>query len=552
MNHRFETVPGTRWLALAVPVLLFGLGACGPTGDVAEAPVGGASGEEGERPMGLTANTGGVSPGYVLIAPLSSGKTFLLDTDGQVVHSWDSDYEPHSLYLLEDGRLLRPGRDPDAVGFQAGGAMGLLEMYSWEGERLWHWKVSDDKQILHHDIEPLPNGNLLAIGWELITPEEARAAGRREDLLPKEGLWSDFVVEIEPLPPDDARIVWKWRIWDHLIQNVDETVPNYGDPKANPHRLDINAGGPPMELDADQLAQLQALGYVPTPDEEETAEGDAADAEDEEEELRSDFLHVNAVNWNATLNQFAMTVPELGEIWIVKRPSSTAEAAGPAGDLLYRWGNPSAYGRGPAEDKRLFYPHDVQWIPEGYQNAGHLTVFNNGTERPEGEWTSIEMIKPPLTADGTYTLADGQGYGPADVVWYYRAEDPESFFAPFISGAHRLPSNNTFVTSGPEGRLFEIDTEGKTVWEFWNPYGGDLRKPNAHGRNRGALNRRLAYGVWRAKKYPPDHPALANKQLEPISPQPEMFILPPPQEEDEPAVEELAEDAASETESPDA
>lgn len=50
--------------------------------------------------------------------------------------------------------------------------------------------------------------------------------------------------------------------------------------------------------------------------------------------------------------------------------------------------------------------------------------------------------------------------------------------------------------------------------------------------NRGALNRRLAYGVWRAQKYPPDHPALADRQLAPISPQPEMFMLPPLEEED--------------------
>jgi len=413
--------------------------------------------------------------------------------------------------------------------------MGLLEMYTWEGERIWQWKLSDDRQILHHDIEPLPNGNFLAIGWELITAEEARAAGRREDLLPEDGLWSDFVVEIEPLPPDDARIVWKWRIWDHLVQNVDESLPNYADPAANPHRLDINAGGPPMEIDADQLAQLQALGYVPTPDEEETVESDpesaAEEDEEEEEELRSDFLHVNAVDWHPILDQFALSVPELGEVWIVARPSSTAEGVGPAGDLLYRWGNPSANGRGPAEAKRLFYPHDVQWIPAGYEKAGHLTIFNNGSDRPEGEWTSIEQIEPPLAADGTYALHDGEAYGPADVTWHYRAEAPESFYASFISGAHRLPNGNTFVTSGPEGRLFEVDGEGKTAWEFWNPYGGDLRKPNKHGRNRGALNRRLAYGIWRAQKYPPDHPALADRQLEPISPQPEMFMLPPPEGE---------------------
>ncbi len=530
MIRRLTIGPAVRGGALCA--VLVGLAACGATEEVTVVDRTESSSEEAPRPMGLVVRTDDVAPGYVLFSPLSSGMTYLLDTEAKVVHSWDSDYSPHSLYLLENGDLLRPGRDPDAVGFQAGGAMGLVELFNWEGDRLWHWKLSDDRQILHHDIEPLPNGNFLAIGWELITPEEALAVGRRGDLLPEEGLWADFIVEVEPLPPDDARIVWKWRIMDHLVQDIDESLPNYGVPASHPHRLDINGGGPPLQIDADQLAELQALGYVPTPAEDEAAK-QAAEADDEETDLSPDWLHVNAVDWHPTLDQMAVTAPELGEVWILNRPSSTAEAAGEAGDLLYRWGNPSIYGRGPTESKRLFYPHDVQWIPEGYEYAGEMTVFNNGSGRPQGEWTSIEQFRPPLRDDGTYELAVGQPYGPADLTWHYRAEDPESFFAPFISGAHRLPNGNTFVTSGPEGRLFEIDLAGKTVWEFWNPWGGDVRKRNTNGPRGDSFNRRLAYGIWRAQKYSPDFPALAGRMLAPLSAQPEPFELPAPPPEDE-------------------
>ena len=524
--------------------------ACSTTEDATDLGEAEAAEEEKPRPMGLVSKTDGVAPGYILYSPLSSGMTYLMDTDAKVVHSWDSDYMPHSMYLLDDGSLLRPGRDPDAVGFQAGGAMGLLEQYTWEGEKTWSWKISDDSQLLHHDIEPLPNGNLLALGWEVITPEEARAAGRREDLIPEEGLWSEFLVEIEPLPPDDGRIVWKWRVWDHLIQNVNRSLPNYGNPADHPNRVDINAGGPPMEIDADQLAELQALGYVPTPEEvaaaeavsaaKEAKEADGSDTsqedaqEEEEERLRPDFLHINAIHWNPELNQLAMTTPELGEVWVIHYPTSTEEAAGPAGDLIYRWGNASAYGRGPDDSKRLFYPHDVQWIPEGYENAGQMTIFNNGSGRPEGSWSSVEQIVPPLRADGSYVLEDGKPYGPEETSWHYRSEDPESFFAAFISGAHRLPNGNTFITSGPEGRLFEVDMDGNTVWDLWNPLGGGLRKPNEHGSlDSSDLERRFAYAIWRARKYSPDHPGLAGRDLKPLSPQPEHFIPPPPEPEEE-------------------
>jgi hypothetical protein len=458
---------------------------------------------EAPRPSGLLVNTEGVAPGYVLYSPLSSGTTYLLDTEGRAVHTWEADYAPHSLYLLPNGNLLRPGRDPEARQFTTGGSMGLLEMFDWEGNRLWHFKLSDENRILHHDVEPLSNGNLLAIGWEVKTKEEALAAGRRPELIPEGGLWSDFIAEIEPLPPDDARIVWSWHVWDHLIQNHDPEKANYGNPAEHPGRIDINGGGPQLVIDEEQLAELKALGYVP-----EDAEGSA---EEDEDEIRKDFLHINSVDWHPELDQIAMTPPEVGEVWIIARPKSTEEAAGPKGEILYRWGNPAAYGRGAPAEKRLFYPHDVQWVPPGYPGEGHLTIFNNGSGRPEGEWTSIEEIVPPLEVDGTYRLEAGKPWGPSEPVWSYRAEEPESFYAAFISGAHRLPNGNTFVTSGPQGRFFEVTADGETVWEFWNPYSGDIRESD--GTRPWAGGDRLLYGVWRAQKLPPDHPGLAG--LEP-------------------------------------
>ena len=462
-------------------------------------------------PRGLITSTEATAPGYVLYSPLSSGNTYLLDTEARAVHRWESDYAPHSLYLLEDGSLLRPGRDPEAKEFMVGGAMGLLQKFSWEGDLLWDWKLSDETTVLHHDVEPLPNGNLLAIGWEVKTPEEGRAAGRRAGLIPEQGLWPDFLVEIEPLPPSDARIVWQWKVWDHLVQNQDRELSNYGEPAHHPERIDINAGGPPLEIDEEQLAELKALGYVPD------------DAEKEVQ--RSDFLHINAVDWHPELDQIAMAVPELGEIWIIARPKSTEEAAGPAGNLLYRWGNPEMYGRGGPEDARLFYPHDVQWVPAGMDRAGNLTIFNNGGGRPEGEYSSIEEILPPLAGGTSYTLADGEPWGPAETVWSYTAADRESFFAPFISGAHRLANGNTFITSGPQGLLFEVTPAGETVWDFGNPYSGKVKQRDGSA-PWGGDSVRLRYGVWRSTKLAPDYPGLAGRDLTALDPQPP---LGPPQ-----------------------
>ncbi len=517
-----------KWAsALIAPCLLVCLSVCGiagcrkhtsPADPAAAAPAAtpapGTSRVDAERPAppptprGLILAHQGAAPGYVLYSPLSSGTTYLLDRDAQVVHTWQSEYAPHSLYLLDDGHLLRPGRDPDTKNFMAGGAMGLLQMFTWDGELVWQWKMSDEGRILHHDIEPLPNGHFLAIGWEAKTAAEARSAGRRPDLIPERGLWPDFLVEIEPQPPGGARIVWEWHVWDHLVQNLDPELPHYGNPAGHPGRIDINAGGPPLPIDAQQLEELKALGYVP--------QGA------EQQELRSDFLHVNAVDWHPVLDQIAVVAPELGEIWILRRPRSSAEAASIVGDLLYRWGNPAMYGRGTAADQRLFYPHDVQWIPRGMARAGNLTIFNNGRDRPDGNYSSVEEITPPLQQGGSYSLSAGEPFGPAQTAWTYAAAERESFFAPFISGAHRLANGNTFVTVGPAGRLFEVTPAGETVWDFGNPFAANIRQRDGSPPWGGGAARaeQLRFAVWRAAKLPPDHPGLAGRELRPLVPQP--------------------------------
>ena len=69
--------------------------------------------------------------------------------------------------------------DPDALRFTAGGTGGILQTLDWNGEVVWEWRLSEDERVQHHDVEPLPNGNLLVIAWELVSTEDAIAAGLR-------------------------------------------------------------------------------------------------------------------------------------------------------------------------------------------------------------------------------------------------------------------------------------------------------------------------------------------------------------------------------------
>ena len=191
--------------------------------------------------------------------------------------------------------------------------------------------------------------------WEAKTAAEARRVGRRPTSIPSNGVWPDMLIEFEPQRPNGARIVWEWHMWDHLIQNIDPTLENYADPATHPERININGG---------------------------TSGGGA---------FLRDMFHTNAVDYNPELDQIILSVPTFDEVWVIDHSTTTQEAAGrtggrsgKGGDLLYRWGNPQAYGRGTAEDQLLGFQHDARWIPQGRPGAGHITVFSNqdtGSER---------------------------------------------------------------------------------------------------------------------------------------------------------------------------
>lgn len=466
-------------------------GACREPGATAAAP---GDRPPGPRSRGTVWSRDGASPGYVLFSPLLSTTTYLIDHHGTPVHTWESEFGPGaSVYLLDDGHLLRSGRQPGVSTFRDGGLGGRIQMFSWDGRLVWDWVQASEDRLQHHDIEPLPNGNVLLLAWERKSREEAIRAGRHPDLVGADGLWPDHVVEVRPRRPNGAEIVWEWHAWDHLIQDHDPRRENFGVVADHPERIDINGDRRAAAWSDEVVRRLKALGYL-------AGAPLAADR-------RADFLHTNSIDYDPRLDQIALSVSRFHEIWIIDHGTTREEAAGHTGgragrggDLLYRWGNPSAYGRGTAADQRLFAQHDARWIPDGHPGAGNLMVFNNGADRADGSYSSVIEIRPPVAAEGRYAIEAGRPFGPEEPAWQYTAPDRESFFADFISGAHRLVNGNTFICAGPEGRFFEVTAGGEVVWELFNPFSGDA--PNPAGDP--------LYSVFRATHLAPDHPALAG------------------------------------------
>lgn len=439
-----------------LPILLFSLGL------------------NGQQTVGLFLNDSLSVNGYTLFSPNTS--TYLIDNCGEVVNTWTSLYQAgSSVYLLENGNLLRTNRV--AGSFNGGGVGGRLELRNWGNDLLWSYNYANSEHQQHHDIEILPNGNVLILAWEARTGVEAIQAGRDPSLIGFAGVWPEQIVEIEIIGTGQANIVWEWHLWDHLIQDFDPSKDNFGVVAEHPELVDINF----------------------------------------EASTQADWIHLNAINYNPELDQIVMSSRVFREIWIIDHSTTTAEAAGhtggnagKGGDLLYRWGNPQAYDRGTSAEQRLFAQHDVRWIPEGYPNAGQLMVFNNGAGRPQGLYSTVDRWMPPMDNEGNYLIEDGQPFGPSEVEWSYIAPEPSDFFSQNISGAHPLDNGNILVCSGRQGWFFELTPDHEIVWSYINPV--SINGPVPQGFELNNQN------IFRATRYPSDFPGFLDKDLTPQGP----------------------------------
>ena len=170
-----------------------------------------------------------VFDGHVLFTPLNSAEegatTYLMNNDFETLQSWSHEQGPASMpYLLEDGSIIYPYRVP-FPSMEAGGVGGGIQCQTWDGNIIWEYTFADQIYQHHHDVEPLPNGNVLIIVWEKKTAQEAYDMGRVTISNPLNQIWSTAILELEPL---SGEIRWEWHLWDHLIQDVNSDFPNHG------------------------------------------------------------------------------------------------------------------------------------------------------------------------------------------------------------------------------------------------------------------------------------------------------------------------------------
>ena len=465
------------------------------------------------------------SPGYTIFSPFRGRNTYLIDMHGQVVHYWPyptgwstpgaEAVEKHAR-LLEDGTLLRGTIDRAGKGGMSGAIYHLLD---WDGEVIWEHDEERPGYTPHHDFRMLWNPKLeartlLYVASREITHEQALALGVDPELRDDYTSQPDGVVEVDM----DGNVIWEWNITDHLVQDINDTLPNFGVVSEHPGKMDPNfANG-----------------------------------------VGGDWIHINSLDYNETLDHVVVNNSRFSESYVIDHGAtfvpgdpeeSIALAAGEAGDFIFRWGNPCVYDAGTCPTsinegqsstnghQQVFFSHDIQWIREreigmgdGLPGAGNMLIFNNGARQLGTTFSSIIEFNPydgpmgngvyvPEMEAGHELVSPGMGPGQFvsnQVVWSFRPTLPTAFFSSYIAGAQRMPNGNTLICSGGNGHLFEVTADGEVVWEYINPVGDRTgEKYGIHALMTDAAGDRYI-ALFKCARYPLDYAGLDGRDLTPM------------------------------------
>ena len=422
--------------------------------------------------VGTFINGENAMEGYTLIFPFNGKDIYLINNCGQKVHEWNTASPTLVAYLQPNGDLIKAGMDLTPA-FGNPGVHGIIERYNWNGTKTWSYEMSNDSLVLHHDIEVMPSGNILVNAWRKIDAIQKQLLGRDTNLMSRDdALWDEVIFELKPRGTKDADIVWQWRASQHLIQDFDQNLPNYGTVSDHPELININ---------------YATMGSG----------------------VSMDWLHFNSIKYNETLDQIMLSCLTFSEIFIIDHSSNTIESgghiggdAGKGGDLIYRWGNPAAYNKGTSANKKSFGQHDPNWIKYG-DYAGDIIFFNNGQGR---NYSSADILELPWNGTN-YSLESTGTYGPADPVYSYTKEVKTDFFSPVMSNTEILPNGNLFVCEATKGKFTEYDMANEViVWEYVNPVTDFTVAKQGE---------ELSGRTFRSYKYPADFDAFNGKSLTP-------------------------------------
>ncbi len=397
-----------------------------------------------------------VSEGYVLYSPSSSNKAYLIDNCGYVVNEWtfngSSNYS--GTYLLKDGSICK--LNLSSGGGAAAFGSACFERRDWDDNLIWSYCGTGRYEGIHSDFYHLPNGNFIALVQDPHSASEAIQMGVNPNSIGN-SYDTESVIEFSPIGTNDAEVVWEWHLWDHLIQDFDPNMMNYGVVADHPEKYDANIMG--------------------------------------------SLAHFNGMHYDAERDHIIMSSWQDGEIYIIDHSINSYDAAGPAGDFLWRWGKPSNYDAPGSQ--MLSGQHNPKFIPDNYAvHGGKISVFNNGYSGASGSGSCIiNAVYDPLT--NTYAKGTNGAFLPEDFdfVWAGDIFPGDDMYSGIMGGADVQSNGNIVTCEATTGRFSESTPDGDVVWIYQSPQSG-----NGITNQGGTANS----DVYKVSKYAPDYAGLVG------------------------------------------
>jgi hypothetical protein len=118
-----------------------------------------------------------IDQNYLFLIENGGTSSYLINKQGDRLWTWNFDDNlGNDIELLENGQLLGIFKD-DNRPFTLGGGSGIIKLFETNGSLKWQYTIADDNFLAHHDVEMLPNGNILVLAWERIDETIAESQG---------------------------------------------------------------------------------------------------------------------------------------------------------------------------------------------------------------------------------------------------------------------------------------------------------------------------------------------------------------------------------------
>ncbi len=277
--------------------------------------------------------------GYTIVTPYTATPnryTYLLDMEGYIVHTWDTEGPTdHCAILTDTGTILR----------HLGGAgrrfNSLLQEYDWDSNLIREFPPPTANERTHHGCWRLPNGNTLQIFHRDYSAAEVIAVGRTRQTSDK---FTPCVI-LEFDQSDPPQVVWEW---DPMAEGIIGTPKAYGTLYAN----------------------------LPSRD--------------------TDFMHSNAVNYDPVRNWLLLTMNAHAEMIAIDKDTKQIvyRWGNPANwdtTAQYRTASPEDGAISANDQSHFIGNHDARWNPY----TGNIMCFNNNGSQA-GTGSIMEEIDPDL------------------------------------------------------------------------------------------------------------------------------------------------------------